>query len=259
MTLGPKAIAAGHTLTTFETIGSTNAAALESDQDHGAHWFVAGQQTAGRGRQGRHWSSPPGNLYASLLLIDPCEPRHAAKLGFVAGVALIEAIGKVAPQLGGSLRLKWPNDVLLNGAKLAGILLEARTSGGRISVAIGMGVNLAFHPKDTPYPTTSLAAKGYPHSVADILQLLSNRFTLKLAQFDRGAGFAAIREDWLGLAHGLHETIAVRLPTKTLDGRFDGIDPDGRLMLRSDGGAMRLIDAGDVYFPGISALGAREN
>ena len=171
-----------------------------------------------RGRQGRQWSSPPGNLYASLLLVAPCEPRHAAKLGFVAGVSLIEAIITVAPQLVGSVRLKWPNDVLLNGAKLAGILLEGQTSAAGLSVAIGMGLNLAFHPVDTPYPTTSLAAAGYPLSVAAILPALSDSFARHMEVFARGEGFAAIREEWFKRAHGLHGPITVRLPR----GRFKG-------------------------------------
>ena len=255
MKLGYAALAAGHELTWLDTVGSTNAHALDQPLLSGAHWFVAGQQTAGRGRQGRHWSSPPGNLYASLRLVDPCEPRHAAKLGFVAGVSLVKAIHLAAPQLKGSVRLKWPNDVLLDGAKLAGILLEAQT-GAHLSVAIGMGLNLAFHPEDTPYPATSLAAKGCPLSVVDILPALSDSVAQHLKVFARGEGFAAIRQDWLRLAHGLHGPISVRLPRQTAEGRFDGIDAEGRLMLEATDRGMTLIDAGDVYFGGNSALGA---
>ena len=254
--LGPRAREAGHTLSILDTVGSTNTEALSRDAGGAAHWVVARQQTAGRGRQGRQWSSPPGNLHATLLLIDPCEPRHAAKLGFVAGVCLVAAIASIHPRLRG-LRLKWPNDCLINGAKGAGILLEARMATGAqpasvIAVAVGIGVNLAFHPEDAPYRTTSLTAEGYQASVADMLPALSDVFVDRLAVFARGAGFGRIRDEWLSLAHGVGEFIEVRLEGDTLRGRFEGIDTDGRLILGHAGGH-RSIDAGDVYFPTLTA------
>ncbi len=211
------------------------------------HWIVAGQQTSGRGRQGRIWSSPPGNFYATLLLIDPCDPRHAAKLGFVAGVALLETAQYLCPQLSG-LKLKWPNDLLLDGAKLSGILLEGtRLADGRFAVAIGMGVNLAFHPDDTPYPATSLAKAGAPVNRADFLTVLSDRFTEQLVLFQQGAGFEAIRTKWMQNASGISRQITVRTPEGSQTGIFDEIDEDGRLLLRQENRSHR-IDVGDVCF-----------
>jgi BirA family transcriptional regulator, biotin operon repressor / biotin---[acetyl-CoA-carboxylase] ligase len=258
MKLGTHAIDAGHRLISYDSIDSTNAEALRlapSQDTQTPLWIVAGRQTAGRGRQGRVWSSPPGNFYGSLLLTNPCELRHAAKLGFVAGVALVEALAKIAPALKG-VSLKWPNDALLNGAKIAGIALEASNlpaEHNKFVVVIGVGINLAFHPDDTPYPASNLAAHGAPISAQDCLIALSNSFVQKLNVFDQGRNFDTIRKEWLKQAHGLGELIKVRTQagqtTGQIEGQFGGIDETGSLILNQNGKA-QLISVGDVYFAG---------
>jgi BirA family transcriptional regulator, biotin operon repressor / biotin---[acetyl-CoA-carboxylase] ligase len=240
------------------TISSTNAELLDRAQagEAGPLWLTAGQQIAGRGRSGRNWSSPPGNLYASLLLTDPCPMRDAPGLGFVAGVALIRAIAKAAPLLR-TIGLKWPNDVIANGGKIAGILPEARMVEGRLAVVIGLGVNCAFHPADTPYPATNLAAEGAPLSPDALFAVLSPAMTAALKIFDQGLGLAAILAIWRQHAFGLGGPIVVRPPSGEISGLFEDIAEDGALLLRKGASQVR-ISAGDVYFGASAALGAGE-
>jgi BirA family transcriptional regulator, biotin operon repressor / biotin---[acetyl-CoA-carboxylase] ligase len=252
MKLGPLATSTGHHLKSYDTIGSTNAEALRLAIHSDAQvplWVVASRQTEGRGRQGRSWSSPPGNFYGSLLLTNPCEMRSASQLGFVAGVALVSALKRLAP-FSANPSLKWPNDALLNGAKLAGILLEAGNlpqQPGKFIVAIGVGINLAFHPEDTPYPSINLAAAGAPVSANDCMMALSDAFVEKLELFDKGHNFGAIRQEWLKSAHGIGAPIKVRVQSGQIEGEFGGIDETGSLILNHNGKA-QLISVGDVYF-----------
>ncbi len=249
MKLGPAAAAAGCRLTVFETIGSTQAAALAAAHagDAGLHWFAALEQTAGRGRAERRWLSPKGNLHATLLLVDACPARHAAKLGFAAGTALREAVLAAAPGLEG-LTLKWPNDLLINGAKCAGLLLEgSMLPGGRHAVAIGIGVNCAAHPPETPYPAAHLSQFAPGLTAPPLFAALSDAFAAVLAQFDHGAGFEPIRQRWLAHAHGIGQPITARLHEGERRGVFETIDAEGRLVLRGAEGA-GTITAGDVFF-----------
>ncbi len=240
-----------------ESIGSTNQTLLERALagETGPLWLTAGQQFTGRGRSARQWSSPPGNLYASLLLSDPCPMRDAPGLGFVAGVALISALRRAAPDIAG-ISLKWPNDVLIAGAKLAGILPEARRIDDRLAIVIGMGVNCAFHPENTPYPATSLAARGRPLDPMALMAALKPAMAETLSLFDEGRGFGDVLALWRRHAHGLGGDITVKPPTGPVTGIFEGIADDGALLLRQ-GGAVSRISAGDVYFSANAALGAR--
>ena len=191
----------------------------------------AREQTAGRGRRGRPWASPPGNLYCSVLL-RPRPPRADwGQVSFVAAVALAEAVARAAP--GVSPRLKWPNDVLVAGRKLAGILLEADGD----ALVAGIGVNVASHPDGA----TSLAREG---ATADVAALLTEVATALLDWLERweAAGFAPVRAAWLERAVGLGGAVQVRLADETLSGTFAALDEQGALVL--DGG--RRISAGDV-------------
>jgi BirA family biotin operon repressor/biotin-[acetyl-CoA-carboxylase] ligase len=235
--------------------GSTNddALALARDGDPGRLWIVADRQSAGRGRQGRSWASPPGNLYASLLLLDPCAMRDAPQLGFVAGLAVHDAVaGFVGEE--SALALKWPNDLLLGGAKLAGILLEAQVVGPSrtLAVAIGCGVNVTASPLDTPYPTTHLRAVGPGVDRDALFEAFASTFAARLAQWSRGLGFPAIRRDWLARAAGLGGEVTIRLPAGERRGRFAGLDDHGRLQLDAPDGRA-LVDAGDLFFPNLQA------
>jgi BirA family biotin operon repressor/biotin-[acetyl-CoA-carboxylase] ligase len=244
MQLDPTARAAGARLITHDTIGSTNAEALRlaRDGERGPLWIVAKTQTAGRGRRGRTWVSEPGNLYASLLLTDPAAPERCPELSFVAALALHDAVGGRIPGLAARLVLKWPNDLLIDRNKFAGILVE----GEGTAVAIGIGVNCVHHPDGTEYPATDLAAAGLRATPESLFAPLSAAMVARLAQWNRGAGFAAIRNDWLARAAGLGKPIRVKTADGELAGQFDGIDASGRLVLRSADGTMQSIAAGDV-------------
>jgi BirA family biotin operon repressor/biotin-[acetyl-CoA-carboxylase] ligase len=235
----------------FASLGSTNdeAMARARSGERGPLFIVAESQTGGRGRQGRVWTSPPGNLYASLLLTDPAPLAVIAQLGFVAGVALAEALRH---RLGDDrLRLKWPNDVLFDGAKLAGLLLESATmADGRIACVIGFGVNCASHPDGLAYPATHLGqAAGTPITPEEVLSILGPSLELQLARWDRGAGFAAIRSAWLAIAAGLGDMIHVRCFSRTVTGTFHSLDSTGRLLVETAEGRV-AIDAGDVFLHG---------
>jgi BirA family biotin operon repressor/biotin-[acetyl-CoA-carboxylase] ligase len=231
----------------FDTLGSTNAEALTRARagERGPLWIVAGAQTAGRGRRGASWRSAPGNLYATLLLTEPSPPAAAPQLSFVAALALHDAVGATASQLGPSLKLKWPNDLLLGGAKLAGILIEGEGDPA-FAVAVGIGVNCAHHPDGTPYPATDLASAGALVAPEALLAALAAAMARRLTQWNQGEGFAAIRADWLKRAAGLGGNIHVRLPEREFSGRFEGLDEAGRLLV-NDGGAVTAVGAGEVF------------
>jgi BirA family transcriptional regulator, biotin operon repressor / biotin---[acetyl-CoA-carboxylase] ligase len=248
--LSDTALAQGYRLVVHAEIGSTNDEALACAKagDPGRLWIAAKAQTRGRGRQGRRWSSPTGNLYASLLLIDAAAQARAPELGFVAGVALARSL---RPLIAGDVRLKikWPNDILFDGAKLAGILLEAqRLEGGRFACIIGIGVNCTAWPRDLPYRTTALdEIVAMPVAPQDVLFALSAEFVHWLEIWSGGAGFEKIRNEWMALAAGIGTPIKVATPTRLIEGVFKTIDSVGRLVLETAAGVI-AIEAGDVFF-----------
>ncbi len=235
-------------LVAYETIGSTNDEAKRLARDGAAEGLVirADRQTSGRGRRGRVWVSPPGNLYSSTLLRPQCRAATAAQLGFVAALGVADAIGELAPVI--DLRCKWPNDLLANGKKVSGILLETEmVAGDRPDfVVLGVGVNLASSPRDTPYPATSLAEEGTP-GIAPLDMLAAHiRHFAGWLELWRKDGFGPIRDAWLSRAAGLGEPIQVRLERATLDGRFLDLEADGALLLGTPGGERRIA-AGEVF------------
>ena len=247
MKLEPRATAAGVRLIAHEVLGSTNAEALRLARqgERGPLWIAADRQTAGRGRRGRAWISPRGNLYASLLLTDPAAAEHWSQLSFVAALAMHDAVVEVAAELKPLLTIKWPNDLLLAGAKLGGILIEAES--GISAVAVGIGVNCASHPADTEFPAADLAAAGAAVSAAALFGALSVKMVGRLAQWNAGAGFSTIRADWLARAAGVGESVRVRLAEGELVGRFEALDESGAVVLRLPDGNTTTIAAGDVF------------
>lgn len=245
MQLAPGAAAAGVGLISRDTVGSTNAEALALARagERGPLWITARAQSAGRGRRGRTWVSEPGNLHASLLLTDPAPPERAAQLAFVAALAVHDAITATAPGLAPQLAFKWPNDVLLGGAKVAGILIEAE--GMPLVVAIGIGINCAHHPADAERAATDLAAAGASVTVEALLAALSLAMVERLREWE--AGFAPIRAAWLGRAAGRGGELRARLGTRELTGRFEGIDEEGHLRLRLGDGSIETIASGEVF------------
>ncbi len=239
-------------LVALERVGSSNDEAkklAESGAEDGTLIWVR-EQLEGRGRQGKAWSSPPGNLYLSLILRPDCTPAEAAQLGFVAALGLGGGVGSVVPPMV-EVRYKWPNDVLFNRRKGAGILLESHMnpSGGLDWLVLGLGVNVTSFPEDTAFPATSLQFEGVPPEVdATALLAAFARHFLTWTNRWREDGFAVIREAWLRHAYGLGEAVQVRLPNETLSGRFRDLDGDGALLLEMADGRVRPIAAGDVYF-----------
>ena len=248
MRLARPAAERGYRLEIFERLGSTNDQAMTCARagDPGQLWIVAQTQSAGRGRHGRTWASPPGNLYASLLLVDPAPRARAPELGFVAGVALAETLHGI---LGYDRRLalKWPNDLVFYGAKFCGLLLEATaTPEGHFACVIGFGVNCCSHPQGLPYPVTDLAALGVACEPGEVLQPLSARLASWLDRWAGGANFAEVREAWLRHAGHLDRPVRVTFAENSFEGLFKTIDVAGRLVLETETGRMTL-DAGDVF------------
>jgi BirA family biotin operon repressor/biotin-[acetyl-CoA-carboxylase] ligase len=230
----------------FDAIDSTSDEARRRAVagDPGRLWIIAGEQSAGRGRRGRTWISPNGNLYASALLIDPCPPAIAAQLGFVAGVALARA----AEDIGADARLKWPNDLVSGGVKCAGLLVEGVSlPRNRLACVVGVGVNCESAPLGAGYPTARLtAANGLSADRAALFQRLAIRFDESLEQWEAGAAFEAIRTLWLGHAAALGERIRIENAGGQREGAFGGLDPDGRLLFRGKSG-IEVVEAADLW------------
>ena len=237
-----------------ETLGSTNAEALALARagERGPLWISARSQNAGRGRRAGAWVSPPGNLYATLLLTEPAAPDCAPQLSFVTALAVHDALIECAPAIGPALKVKWPNDLLIGSAKVAGILIESENE-PRFTVAIGVGVNCVSHPSNTPYPATNLAAAGTLVTPDAVLSALAAAMIRRLAQWGRGTGFAAIRTDWLKRAAGLGGEIRVRLPEREFSGHFQGLDEAGCLLVQQPGRPVEKITAGEVFGLGSGA------
>ncbi len=216
--------------------------------ERGPLWIAAQRQSAGRGRRGRIWHSLDGNLFASGLYVITRPPAEAAQLSFVAALAVATvcdaALGEAA-----RTRLKWPNDVLVDGRKVAGILLESGAApAGGLWLAIGIGINLAAAPEEIERPAISLNEAGAALGREAALEVLAAAFEREFQLWLR-SGFGAIRDRWLARAHGLGERCIVRLAHETLDGQFGDLGPDGALRLDLASGEHRYISAGEVFFP----------
>ncbi len=234
-----------------DEVGSTNDEArmlAEAGAEDGTLVWARSQR-AGRGRRGRSWHSPPGNLYLSLVLRPDCTAAEAAQLSFVAALGAAGAIGAVAPPLT-EIAYKWPNDILVNDRKVAGILLESSITGSNDLdwLVLGMGMNLAAAPDDAAFPATSLRAEGCGEIAPEVMLEQFARHLLAWINRWLDDGFAPVRAAWMRDAKGLGETISVALGAETLVGRFVEIDGSGALVLEDAAGARRLISAGDVYF-----------
>lgn len=272
MQLDPIAAAAGVRLESLKVVGSTNEEARIRARhgERGPLWITADTQTQGRGRMGRFWVSPQGNLYASLLLFDPSPVERAPELAFVAVLAVRDAIAAIFPTLAPRLSFKWPNDLLLAGEKCGGILIEGELDPRHsASVVIGIGVNCAHHPSNlldrmppdieppphqlTPreesilFPATDLHVHGANIPPQQLFMQLSATMCRRIAQWDHGRGFPVILSDWLAAARGIGEQISVRNDGNVKTGRFAGLDQSGRLVLETSTGSVEKISAGDVF------------
>lgn len=257
----PASLPPGYRLHHAAELDSTNEEARRAAEagEPGGLWIMADRQTSGRGRRGRAWVSPAGNLFCTLLLRPNCTPAKAAELSFVAGLALHDAVATlIVTERQAALRLKWPNDLLYAGKKLAGILLESATEQRDVVswLAVGLGLNLARHPEGAEFPATSLAAAtGMPaahpsQALAALAWAMDARLRLwQIADLQAADGFARIRADWLARAAGVGDPLVVRLTGEILHGIFEGLEDDGALRLGLDAGGYRRIAAGDIFFP----------
>lgn len=230
-------------IVSLDVVGSTNDWMAERAAGGAPDglWVRADRQSSGRGRRGRAWTSEAGNVFATTLCRSRPGEGPSQQLSFVAALALDEALQRWVPAE--RLALKWPNDVLLDGAKCSGILLEG--VGG--ATVVGIGVNLTHHPLDTERPATSLAAAGVaPPAASAFVEVLADRFADVRALW-ASHGFAAIRSRWVARASGRGKRIEARLGTETFVGRFDDLAEDGALRLALDDGSVRLIHAGEVF------------
>jgi BirA family biotin operon repressor/biotin-[acetyl-CoA-carboxylase] ligase len=252
----------GYALVDLPEADSTNAEALRRALagERGPLWVLADRQSAGRGRDGRSWTSLPGNLHASLLFAPGCPVQTAAQLSLVAGVAAVEGLRKAGRLgAGASLRLKWPNDILIGAAKAGGILIEStsQASGSRLAVVIGVGINLAAAPQEAGRPATSLAAHGLALSPREALCFLAEAMHTWIGVWGAGAGFARVREAWLERTGALGEALTVHGPAGPIEGRFAGLDADGALLVIGADGREQRVRFGDVTLASGETKGAR--
>ena len=232
------------------SVASTNTLALDYARagELGPLWITAGEQTAGRGRHGRTWHSPAGNLHATRLIVAAPPAERLTGLAFVAAVAVHQAVAGLLPEPARSrLRLKWPNDVMVDGAKLSGILVEVERVGAGFAAAVGIGVNVAGQPDRTG--RASLAGLGAVRRPAEVFDRVGARFEERLAEWDDGRGFAAIRASWLARSMPAGTPTTVAVGADRVSGSFRGLADDGALLVELAGGRIRRIAAGEVVTP----------
>jgi BirA family biotin operon repressor/biotin-[acetyl-CoA-carboxylase] ligase len=226
----------GWTLVALDSVGSTNDEAAQLADAGAAEGTVvwAREQTGGRGRRGRHWASPVGNLYSSTVLRPDCAAPRAAELGFVAALAVADIVSD-----GRTVRVKWPNDVLVDGGKIAGILLEsAIAQTGRVEhVVAGVGINVGFAPQlpEMRYPGAALGG-----SVEAALEKFTNALAARLGEWRRD-GFETVRAAWLAKAGPIGAEVDVRLGEELVSGRFAGLDREGALLLDTTTGPRKIV------------------
>ncbi|GHA90875.1 biotin--[acetyl-CoA-carboxylase] ligase [Algimonas arctica] len=233
----------------LDSVGSTQdeARSLYKSGERGPVWVRADVQTQGRGRRDRTWVSCSGNLSATLLLPNSTDPSQSALHGFAASLAIVDTLVAYMPQR--PVTLKWPNDALIGGAKISGLLIEREAK----ALLIGIGINLVSHPDNTPYPATHLLREMKAENLADaeplftgaeaVLALLSKHVMQRIGTL-RNDGFEPIRKDWLAYAHHLGKTVTVN----GLTGTFTDLAPDGALCLILPNGTETRVHAGDVAF-----------
>ncbi|MCZ6637837.1 MAG: biotin--[acetyl-CoA-carboxylase] ligase [Alphaproteobacteria bacterium] len=209
--------------------------------------ITAIRQTSGRGRRGRTWQSPEGNLYLSLILRPGDALAGAAAIGF-AGVLSVADAAEGVLGAAADIALKWPNDVLIGGRKAAGMMIESTGGKGGDALILGVGINVCWHPSDLPYPATDLhAAGGREANVDDVLRAFCEHFLDRYRQWQK-SGFAPLRAAWISRAKGLGEALSVDIEGRRFDGIFEGLDDDGALCLDLGASGIKKVTAGDVFF-----------
>jgi BirA family biotin operon repressor/biotin-[acetyl-CoA-carboxylase] ligase len=235
------AMADQFTVIHHEMIGSTNDEVRRLAAEGAPHGTVvhADEQTAGRGRLAHTWFSPRGNLYLSVLLRTGLPAARSSELSFLAALAVADSVEVLLPRQIRSI-LKWPNDVLVNGAKIAGILVEQVDD----ATIIGIGLNVLQAPSNTAYKTTTIVANGGIASVDGARDILLGRLSFHLAEW-QSTGFGPIRDQWLGRSYPIGAAIHANVGGQSVTGHFAGLDPDGALLLDTAKGRRRIV-AGEI-------------
>lgn len=235
----------------LEAVDSTNSEAMRRARagEGPGLWITAARQQDGRGRRGRNWASEPGNLYASLLLVDPAPRSQMSSLPLAVAVAVERAIARLMAGQMADIAIKWPNDILIDRKKVCGILLEAEPlSDGRLAVVIGIGVNVAYAPDHAAYAVTRISDYVAGADPEILFAYLFETMADELAIWDRGNGIATTVDRWRQNACGIGERILVNLPREQVRGRFAGIDETGMLIVETEEDGTRIFAAGDVFF-----------
>ncbi len=241
---------AGFRLVDLVTVASTNDEAMARAAEGADNGLLvrARQQTAGRGRRGRAFVSPPGNLYVSLVLRPDSSAEQAALVGFAVSLAMAEAIDDVAPTVPAA-SCKWPNDILVDGKKTGAVLIEASSTSKTIDrLVVGMGINLVSHPDIADYPAGDLLNLGAPGVTSDAMLSALTKHLVTWLDVWRDEGMSGLREPWMARAAGLGQRIQVRLEQESFSGRFCDLDVDGALVLELESGGHRRVTAGAVFF-----------
>ena len=239
----------GFGVSEFITIDSTNSEALRQAKNNhlSNHWFVAKNQTAGRGRLARIWQWHQGNLAASLLLRLNVAPDKLSTIAFVAALAIYRALLEAGTNA--KISLKWPNDILANGEKICGILLEAhQTQSGDQALVIGFGVNIVAAPKDLPYGATCLQDIGSDMNAEQLFKLLSKHWLEVYRIWNEGEGLSEILKQWKKAASSIGDPVAISNHGKVIEGVFEDVDNNGRLIVKTPSGQLEYISSGDVHF-----------
>lgn len=244
---------AGAPVLLLDQIDSTNAEARRRAEagETGPLWIVARRQSEGRGRRGRRWESDSGNLFATLLTVTRKAPAEAAQVTFLAALAVADLLDTFSPPA--SVAIKWPNDVLIDGKKASGILVESGPHDcGGLWLAVGIGVNLAHAPDDVERPAAALANHlrgdiAYAPTPEAAAGVLADAFAVWQERWET-LGFQPVLDAWIVRCGGLHGPATARLGHETISGVADGVEADGALRLKLPDGTLRLVSAGDVFF-----------
>ncbi len=236
----------------YPTIDSTNLEAhrLFAVGEHGPLFLLADEQTAGKGRLDRNWASLRGNCYSTLMLPMETDVQCVPQIGFVVALAVADVVSKNSKA---TPRLKWPNDVLVGGAKIAGILCEVLSS-SPLTIAIGCGINVAHAPTGLTYPATCLMAESASVDRDMVFQSYRDALTYWLSVWDHGKGFQTIRTAWMQHAIGIGEIVTMTTGTQHLTGTFEGITEQGAVILKPNDGPPHILHAGDLHIPSLARL-----
>ncbi|WP_455474825.1 biotin--[acetyl-CoA-carboxylase] ligase [Bartonella sp. B30(2025)] len=250
----------GYVVESYDIVDSTNLIAQRKAYNGhpGYLWIVAQEQSKGKARRGRAWYSPKGNLYTSLLLIDGIVHQTAAQLGFVAGVSMVEAVKQfIKEKTNGIISLKWPNDILLKGAKVSGILLEIfEVKPQQYALVIGIGMNVKHHYENAPYPTSSLKNIGLHIDTKQLFTALTEYFSKNYLLWKQRGGCDIIREKWLLYSAYLGQHIKIINDKKIREGIFEGLDNDFNCIIKQKNDQQAIITAGDVHFGSTASVNA---